>query len=338
MSSLAALDQVILNSFPQTGVALTFAYGSKVFKQIGGQNTSELIDIIIVTDNPQQWHQENYNRNNQHYSILRYLPNHIHRITQLQEQFGARIYFNPFVKLSNFSVKYGVIKTDHLIEDLLNWNKLYVAGRLHKPVRFIVNTCDRNEALRHAIRFNKESAIRAALVQLPETFETSQLYKTITGLSYNGDFRMIFGEDKNKVNNIVAGQLEEFHQIYLPTLKLNQSFKNCVAWNETKSTFNQDTSPKTVLRHLKLLPSNVCNIICEEHGPIAKSLESDAILTSVSRSINCDKIVSHAISTIVRRSSVSQSLKGLLTAGFLKSLRYSRGKLVKSLSSRLNSI
>lgn len=336
MSSLATLDQVILNSFPQTGVALTFGYGSQVVKKIGRQSTRDLIDIIIVTDDSLKWHQENYTRNNQHYSIMKYLPNHIQKITQLQEQFGAKIYFNPYVELSNFSIKYGVIRTDHLIEDLLQWTKLYVAGRLHKPVKFIISTCDRNEPLRHAIRFNKESAIRAALLQLPETFEARQLYKTITGLSYNGDFRMIFGEDKNKIDNIVSGQSEDFNQIYLPVLKQHPSFKNLVAWNESKALFSQDSSQKAILKHLKLLPSNLCNIICEEHGPVAKTLESEAILASVSRSINCDKIVSHAIATIVRRSSVSQSLKGLLTAGLVKSLKYSHRKLVKSLYSRLN--
>lgn len=331
------LDQVILHNFPQNGVALMFGYGSKVVKQRGHQTTSDLIDIIIAVDNPHEWHQENFKLNNQHYSFVKFLPDSISKITSIQENYGAKIYFNPYVGIGNLSVKYGVIKTDHLIEDLNYWNSLYVAGRLHKPVEFIVNTCDKNEALRLAMRFNKESAIRAAILQLPETFDSVQLYSAIASLSYNGDPRMWFGEDKNKINNIVSGQLDRFNQLYMPIIRLNHNFKDMVLWNEGKKTFTQDLSPKAVLKNLKCLPHNVRQSICRTHGPEARTIETDVALASASRSINCDKIVSMAIASIVRRSSTSQSLKGLLTAGFVKSLKYTQRKLVKSLVSRVGS-
>lgn len=39
-------------------------------------------------------------------------------------------YFLPCSQI----IKYGVISTDSLIDDLIHWKTMYVAGRLHKPV------------------------------------------------------------------------------------------------------------------------------------------------------------------------------------------------------------
>lgn len=325
------LKELILNNFPQTKVDLIFGYGSRVIKQGGYNQSSDLIDIIISVDDPMQWHQENLARNQQHYSFIRYLPSSIDIIKKTQEQFGAKIYFNPYVRLGNYSLKYGVIKTSHLIDDLLDWKNLYIAGRLHKPVEFLVNTCDRNELLKNSLRINKESALRAAILQLPETFTALQLYKTIAGLSYKGDFRMIFGEDINKIDNIVSTQVDRFDQMYLPLLKIIPTLH----WNESKKIYIQDLSSTSVLRHLRLLPKEVRRSICEIHSVTARTLESEALLKSAAYSINCDKLVARSLSTIVRRSSLTQSLKGLITAGLVKSLKYSQRKLYKSFVSRI---
>ena len=52
---------------------------------------------------------------------------------------NIQIYFNTLVKTSDSHlIKYGVISTEALINDLLDWRSLYVAGRLHKPVAYMV--------------------------------------------------------------------------------------------------------------------------------------------------------------------------------------------------------
>lgn len=328
---------VALTQFPRSGLSLAFGYGSQIIKQTTSRYFSDdLVDLIFAVDDPLIWHSQNLVNNSHHYSFLRHLANSAETITKIQENYGARMYFNPYVELDDgLLVKYGVIKTNHLISDLNNWDRLYVAGRLHKPVEFIFNSCDQNETLRSALRFNKESALRAGLLQLPESFSPLQLYETITGLSYHGDIRMIFGEDKNKIRNIVARQVDRFQQLYLPILKLHPIFRECVVWSEAKQQFNQDLANSTLLKHIKALPSGVHRTICELHEKEAKTLEAEAILSSVSRSVNCDKIISRALAHIVRRSSLTQSLKGLLTAGFTKSFKYSQRKLMKSISSRL---
>lgn len=331
----ALLDQV-LHFFPRTGVSLVFGYGSKVIKQSTTASVNDLIDVIIAVDDTYQWHLKNLANNYHHYSSVRLLPNPAKSVTWLQEGFGARVYFNPYVKINNLSIKYGIIKTDHLIQDLSSWDKLYIAGRLHKPVEFLINTCEKNEALRRALRFNKESALRAALLQLPENFDQVQLYEIITGLSYHGDIRMAFGEDKNKIRNIVNAQSERFDQLYLPIIKMSPTFKDVVHWSESGRKFNQDQSPKTLLRHLKLLPTTLRSSICKIHRREARAHETDIILTSLAKNVDCDKVVVRSLESIVKRSSTSQTLKGLLTAGLLKSLKYSQRKLIKSLTSRFS--
>lgn len=326
------LKQILLNNFPQAQVSLAFGYGSRIIKQVQVQDT-DLVDVVFVVDNSFEWHKRNILTNGQHYSFLKLLPRPEERITNIQENYGARMYYNPYVTIGNISIKYGVVKTAHLIDDLLHWNDLYVAGRLHKPVELLVNIS--NEPLRKALRFNKESAIRAALLQLPESFEPIQLYKTIAGLSYNGDPRMWFGEDKNKIDNIVSKQMDLFDQLYLPIIKMSPNFKDSVNVNESKCIITQDCSSAAIFRNLKQLPKNVRRRVCQVYGREARTFECDVVLSSLSRNINCDKVLGRVLASIVRRSSATQSIKGLFTAGFLKSLKYSQRKLAKSLLSRL---
>lgn len=54
-----------------------------------------MMDFILAVENPVEWHKKNLNKNPAHYSVLRHIgPEYIAKI---QDDFGAKIYFNTLV-------------------------------------------------------------------------------------------------------------------------------------------------------------------------------------------------------------------------------------------------
>jgi mitochondrial translocator assembly and maintenance protein 41 len=150
------------------------------------------------------------------------------------------------------TIKYGVTTIDNLCSDLLNWNSLYLAGRMHKPLRIIKD----DARVRLTQQVNLTSAVRSALLTLPSSFSDAQLFQTISAMSYRGDIRMVLpGENRNKVTNIVSRQLPQFREVYhrlvvgLPGVR----------WDAGSTTIEQDVSPQARAAHLKKLPSNLLN-------------------------------------------------------------------------------
>ena len=79
-------------------------------------------------------------------------------------------------------VKYGVIAMDKLRHDLLEWDSLYVSGRLQKPVWFCcsadlqVRLLRGSPAIIDAMNHNLKSAILAVLPLLPFQFSSYDLF------------------------------------------------------------------------------------------------------------------------------------------------------------------
>lgn len=310
----------ILNKFPTKYFVYCFAYGSGVFQQ-AGRTDRAMVDLIFVVNNTQNFHQDNLIANPDHYSALRWLG--ASAVSNIQTSFGANVYFNTHVKVGDLTFKYGVIDIKDFSQDLKLWYTLYIAGRLHKPVLTLYD-----KGLNDLVMGNLKSAVHAALLQLPDKFSERDLYITISGLSYRGDFRMFIGEDKNKVANIVQPQIEQFRMLYTPVFKLmsDRLFIN--------SFVEQDKSVESKCYHLQRLPQNVKNILL---GSYKNKICNDenVVLQGLAKQDDIDKIVGNSICRIVFFSSLLQSIKGIPTAGLLKSVVYSYNKLNKMVKSML---
>lgn len=318
----------LLRDFPRN-TKFCFAYGSGAFKQINNDGNN-MLDLIFVVRNANRWHAENLEKNAKHYAQpLRFLGHKA--IVNVQERWGAKIYYNTLVKTSEERlIKYGVISEVSLVEDLLDWNDLYLAGRLHKPVKVLMEP-DENSQLRTALVQNLHSAVHAVLLLLPEHFTEINFFKKIAGMSYNGDFRMIFGENKDKIDNIVVPQLDHFKQLYEPILKHFDKYVDIPKSNNMTVMYHQDTSPATRIHHLNHLPRTpqIKLVRAWSQGPRSKDTED--CLRAIAHDPECSEILDQCLREIVWRSSVTQSLKGILTAGLIKSVRYSSAKIIKML-------
>ena len=79
-------------------------------------------------------------------------------------------------------------QVDVLLRDLLQWDTLYLSGRLLKPVALI----QAHDAIVAAMHTNCVSSLAAALLLLPPRFTETDLYVTIAGLSFSNPTAHIF--------------------------------------------------------------------------------------------------------------------------------------------------
>ena len=208
---------------------------------------------------------------------------------------------------------------------MIHWKWLYISGRLHKPVRIVQNL---NETkIQTLLESNLFSALNTALLCLPEKFSEQDLYLAIAGLSYAGDFRMLVGEDKNKVKNIVIPNMKKFRDLYGPVISTSKVIHS----RSTSSLLEQSMSHDQTCKLLKTLPQTLMSrILRYSFGSLTSEPPLEEALLNIAKERHkCSKLVSRSVSSIVGYSSVTQSLKGILTAGVIKTCFYSGKKLKK---------
>lgn len=178
---------------------------------------------------------------------------------------------------------------------------------MHKPVS-ILST---NEDIQTASSTNLSHALNYALLCLPEKFSEHDLYMKIAGISYLGDFRMTFGENPKKVRNIVDGNLKSFRELYQYKIQNSPFLSRSISNSDVLVANSID--PKVRQTIVEALPSNVLKrLAAKDHQAVSQ------------------KQLQRVIASIVFRSSRSQSIKGIATAGGVKSVVYVARKLKRT--------
>ena len=356
-------------------IRYAFAYGSGVFPQSAQETTDpkakthphpssaistvqggkgKMIDFIFGVSFTQHWHSLNLQQHRDHYSGVGVLGSYV--ISEIQDRFGAGVYFHPYVTVNGTLIKYGVVNLDTLCDDLSEWRTLYLAGRLQKPVKILRD----DPRVRLANQVNLLSAVRTALLLLPEKFTEQDLYSTIAGISYMGDLRMALPtEDPRKVSNIVTHQLTNFRHLYsplvqnLPNVSYQDSRCSDPSWMDDPTAnviLSQDMNPKrrgNMVRRLPKafrerlyfayqskfqIPQLEFNKMLEESqdedskglrrregGPFEQRLASDSPESLKSE-------VSKVIKKTIGWPSTVQTIKGPISSGIGRTWRYMREK------------
>ena len=305
----------ILSNLPPT--AFSFAYGSAIIPQRNVVSSSRMIDLILAVDDPIRWHHDNLQRNPAHYSFISLMGANI--VSATQTGFGAKVYFNTI--MGSMPFKYGVVSVEDLVNDLVNWENLYVSGRMQKPIRWLSNP---NMRLRKAMKSNINAASAAALLTLPEKFSESDLYAAITSLSYTKDIRTTLSmEAHTKVQDIVRMNMNRFRNMYSQSTGLQFISRG------RDGIWRRDIADSTQQQLLAALPVGM-------RRRIANTLGSSDVegVASVEKTRLSQAVVA-AIGAVVARSSLRQTMKGVLTAGLGTSARYVASKFFKAVGSRL---
>ncbi|CAP71620.1 uncharacterized protein PODANS_6_360 [Podospora anserina S mat+] len=318
--------------------------------------TPKMIDFIFGVSHTQHWHSLNMKQHRDHYSGLATLGSGA--VSYVQDRMGAGVYFNPYVVVNGILIKYGVVLLKTLEEDLTNWDTLYLAGRLHKPVKILRD----DPKIRLANQINLLSALRTALLLLPPKFTEEELYATIAGISYLGDPRMALPtENPSKVKNIVGNNMTNFRRLYLPLIETlpnvefndpGTSAKDWV-WEASNLNLVQDMDPVKRGNMVRRLPKSFRSRLYFQYQrkfaipqlEFNKMMEESKNEDSISfkrregggferRIVQDDptelrSYIREVIKQTISWPATTQSLKGPLTSGWTRTWRYLMEKMAK---------
>jgi translocator assembly and maintenance protein 41 len=349
-----------------------FAYGSGVFAQQGSAAAAagKLVDLIVVVRDAREWHAQLLASRPSDYALLPRLAG-ADTVACWQRLGPGKTWFHADVGVrcggSVVRCKYGVIALGDLVEDLERWDALYVAGRLHKPVKFVSGGpaaagCD--VALARALAANLRHAAHAALFCLPERFSELDFFRALANLSYAGDVRMAVAEDPDKVDAIVRGSLPHFRELYGRFLPGADAPRDAAFRGRLERAgaggaqpqpqplplplplplpqpplllLQQDTSKAARAELQRALPQPLADDLvvaaARVLGPAAVAAARDA--EGDLAYMQQRELLARLLAERVRRASQAQALRGLLSAGPATAAAYALRKVGKRLAGAL---
>lgn len=129
---------------------------------------------------------------------------------------------------------------------------------------------------------------------------------------------MTFGENPKKVRNIVAGNADAFQKLYARKLESSPFVARSIADSSVLVAKTLDCGAHQTL--LESLPANV----------LARMQRSKSFDVTMTDRAATKKHVQRAVASIVNRYSRTQSIKGIATAGAVKTVQYVAQKLQRT--------
>ncbi|WOK93205.1 phosphatidate cytidylyltransferase, mitochondrial [Canna indica] len=307
-------------------------YGSSLLPN--NNDKTSMVDYILGVADPIQWHSENLERNRHHYSkwMARLGPKAINCVA---DGIGVGVHFNPFVVWRDKMIKYGVVRMHDLAMDILTWDRFYLSGRLHKPVQVLIDNWD----IQKVNLINLKAATSASLLLLPAKFSEEDLYAKICSLSYMGDLRMLFAEDKNKVKNIVRGSFTLFQSMYKPLVQEYAAEGLLKIPSDSHiDQYEQDCGLSATSYHFFSLPSTIQDCLDmklkTDTSEMLASVEIVKPHTTIASREVAARCLTKALRHVVMASSARQAISGLVATGGVNATRYFARKLCKAWKSR----
>ena len=273
------------------------AYGSSVAFQSGyKENEKKQIDLIVIVDDIKKFYEESLVKNAYMYKFIPKI--FFSNASKDKLRTGAHICYTSNINYKGDVYKIGVIEKEDVLNDLLNWETFYIAGRMQKEMY----TVKKDKEIEKANIINQHNALIVSLLLVnKDNIKLNDLYEILCSLSYIGDSRKKFkAEDPNKVKKIASGSRDYFDSLY----------KNSNLFDIQKDETIK-INYELLLKEIDKLPSNLKNRINDYNID------------------NIRNIIRSYLEEIIKSSSNKQTKKGILTTGLTNSISYAYEKLKK---------